>query len=46
MTQAEFDRLVTLDIQRLVAKAQAEYEAQQAQEEASSNIEETGEANV
>ena len=27
MTQAEFDRLVTLDIQRLVAKAQAEYEA-------------------
>lgn len=33
MTQAEFDRLVTLDIQRLVAKAQAEYEAQQAHEE-------------
>ena len=34
MTQAEFDRLVTLDIQRLVAKAQAEYEAQVAAEEA------------
>jgi len=30
MTQAEFDRLVTLDIQRLVAKAQAEYEAKMA----------------
>jgi len=29
MTQAEFDRLVALDIQRLVAKAQAEYEATQ-----------------
>ena len=28
MTQQEFDRLVSLDIQRLVAKAQAEYEAQ------------------
>jgi len=27
MTQQEFDRLVALDIQRLVAKAQAEYEA-------------------
>lgn len=34
MTQAEFDRLVTLDVQRLVAKAQAEYEAQVAAEEA------------
>jgi hypothetical protein len=34
MTQAEFDRLVTLDIQRLVAKAQAEYEAKVAAEEA------------
>ena len=34
MTQAEFDRLVTLDVQRLVAKAQAEYEAQMAAEEA------------
>ena len=33
MTQAEFDRLVTLDIQRLVAKAQAEYEAKVAAEE-------------
>jgi len=33
MTQAEFDRLVTLDIQRLVAKAQAEYEARVAVEE-------------
>lgn len=32
MTQAEFDRLVTLDIQRLVAKAQAEYEATVAEE--------------
>jgi len=29
MTQQEFDRLVALDIQRLVAKAQAEYEAAQ-----------------
>jgi hypothetical protein len=27
MTQQEFNRLVALDIQRLVAKAQAEYEA-------------------
>ena len=27
MTQQEFDRLVALDIQRAVAKAQAEYEA-------------------
>ena len=26
MTQQEFNRLVELDIQRLVAKAQAEYE--------------------
>jgi len=34
MTQQEFNRLVTLDIQRLVAKAQAEYEAQVAAEEA------------
>lgn len=33
MTQQEFDRLVALDIQRLVAKAQAEYEAQVAAEE-------------
>lgn len=33
MTQAEFDRLVTLDVQRLVAKAQDEYEAQVAAEE-------------
>jgi hypothetical protein len=33
MTQQEFNRLVTLDIQRLVAKAQAEYEAQVAAEE-------------
>jgi hypothetical protein len=29
MTQQEFDALVALDIQRLVAKAQAEYEAAQ-----------------
>jgi hypothetical protein len=34
MTQQEFNRLVTLDIQRLVAKAQAEYEAEVAAEEA------------
>jgi hypothetical protein len=34
MTQAEFNRLVTLELQRLVAKAQAEYEAQVAAEEA------------
>lgn len=33
MTQAEFNRLVTLELQRLVAKAQAEYEAQVAAEE-------------
>ena len=33
MTQQEFDRLVMLDIQRLVAKAQAEYEALVAAEE-------------
>jgi len=33
MTQQEFDRLVTLDIQRLVAQAQAEYEAKVAAEE-------------
>ena len=37
MTQAEFDRLVTLDVQRLVAKAQAEYEAQVAAEEAANS---------
>ena len=30
MTQQEFNRLVALDIQRLVAKAQAEYEAKEA----------------
>ena len=30
MTQQEFNRLVALDIQRLVAKAQAEYEAKPA----------------
>lgn len=30
MTQAEFNKLVTLDIQRMVAKAQAEYEAKTA----------------
>jgi len=34
MTQQEFDRLVTLDIQRLVARAQAEYEAKVAAKEA------------
>jgi len=28
MTQQEFDRLVSLDIQRLVAAAQAKYEAE------------------
>ena len=28
MTQQEFDRLVALDIQRLVAAAQAKYEAE------------------
>lgn len=33
MTQQEFNQLVALDIQRLVAKAQAEYEAQVAAEE-------------
>jgi hypothetical protein len=33
MTQQEFNRLVTLDIQRLVAKAQAEYEAKTAEQE-------------
>ena len=33
MTQAEFNRLFALDIKRLVAKAQAEYEAKQAAEE-------------
>ena len=32
MTQTEFNRLVALDIQRLVAKAQAEYEAKVASE--------------
>ena len=39
MTQAEFNRLVTLDIQRLVAKAQAEYEAQVAAEEDEVDVE-------
>ena len=39
MTQAEFDRLVTLDVQRLVAKAQAKYEAQVAAEEAAEDSE-------
>ena len=34
MTQQEFDALVALDIQRLVAKAQAEYEDKQAMQEA------------
>jgi hypothetical protein len=34
MTQAEFDRLVTLDVQRLVAKAQAKYDKAQAEYEA------------
>lgn len=34
MTQQEFDQLVTRDIQRLVDKAQAEYEAQVVAEEA------------
>jgi hypothetical protein len=29
MTQQEFDRLVALDIQRLVAAAQAKYEAEE-----------------
>ena len=29
MTQQEFNRLVAQDIQRLVAKAQAEYEAKE-----------------
>lgn len=33
MTQQEFDALVALDIQRLVAKAQAEYEAASDEEE-------------
>jgi hypothetical protein len=33
MTQSEFNQLVNADIQRLVAKAQAEYEAQVAAEE-------------
>lgn len=33
MTQQEFNRLVTLDIQRLVAKAQAEYEAKTVEQE-------------
>jgi hypothetical protein len=39
MTQQEFNRLVTLDIQRLVAKAQAECEAQVAAEEAAEDSE-------
>ena len=39
MTQQEFNRLVALDIQRLVAKAQAEYEAKQAAEEAEGDAE-------
>ena len=39
MTQAEFDRLVTLDVQRLVAKAQAEYQDQVAAEEAAEDSE-------
>ena len=39
MTQQEFNRLVTLDIQRLVAKAQAEYEAQVAAEKAAEDSE-------
>jgi hypothetical protein len=39
MTQQEFNRLVTLDIQRLVAKAQAEYEAEVAAEEEESDHE-------
>jgi hypothetical protein len=39
MTQQEFNRLVTLDIQRLVAKAQAEYEAKMAAEEAAEDSE-------
>jgi len=39
MTQQEFNRLVALDIQRLVAKAQAEYEAQVAAEEAARDSE-------
>ena len=43
MTQQEFNRLVTLDIQRLVAKAQAEYEAQVAAEEAASQDSEAAE---
>ena len=37
MTKAEFDKLVTLDVQRLVAKAQAKYEAQVAAEEAANS---------
>ena len=37
MTQQEFNRLVTLDVRRLVAKAKAEYEAQVAAEEAESS---------
>jgi hypothetical protein len=39
MTQQEFIRLVTLDLQRIVAKAQAEYEAQVAAEEATEDSE-------
>lgn len=43
MTQAEFDRLVTLDVRRLVAKAQAEYKAQVAAEEAAAQDSEAAE---
>ena len=39
MTQQEFNQLVALDIQRLVAKAQAEYEAQVTAEEAAQDSE-------
>ena len=41
MTQTEFNKLVTLDIQRLVAKAQAEYEAKMAYEVKMSAIEDS-----
>jgi hypothetical protein len=33
MTQQEFNRLVALDIQRLVAAAQAKYEAEHEEDE-------------
>jgi hypothetical protein len=33
MTQQQFNRLVALDIQRLVAAAQAKYEAQEEDDE-------------